>query len=394
MFAVAFAFFVVMPGTTLPTPLYPIYREAFGLSELTITVIFAIYAIGVMTVLVVAGGWSDLIGRRPMLFAGIAAAIVGTIILASAQGLWGLLIGRVVVGFSAGVFTGTATVTIVELAPERWRGHAPLLATASNMLGLGSGPLLAGILAEYAPYPLRLSYIVELGLLGLALLCIWAIPETRPREPGVRLHMQKPMIVPEVRPVFIPAAIACFAGFSVLGVFGAAAPALLHEVFGFSNHVAFGGIMFLLFFCSTMGQVLQSKIAPNYRFPLGCIVLALGAAMIGVAIQLESLTLLVAGAIVNGTGHGVVFRAGIQGLTEVTPPYCRAETMSAFFIIAYIAICIPIVGFGASIAPLGLALSGEVFSGLAALLAIVALVLLPREGGMSGEMGRSEEKRG
>jgi MFS family permease len=377
--AAAFAFFVVMPGTTLPTPLYPLYRAAFGLSELTITIVFAVYAFGVISVLVIAGGWSDQIGRRPMLMAGVGFGLLGTAILALSNDLAMLLLGRVVVGLSAGVFTGTGTVAVVELAPPNLRKQAALIATAANMMGLGSGPLLAGVLAEYAPNPLRLPYLVELCLLLIALACVSAIPETRPRVPGAKLGIHGIRIVPEVRPVFIPASLACFAGFSVLGVFGAAAPALLHEVFGFTNHVAFGGIMFLLFLCSTIGQVLQSRIPRKLRLPLGCAVLAVGACMIGVSIYFESLALLLLGAVVNGLGHGIVFRGGIEELTIVSPPDCRAQTMSAFFVIAYIAISIPVISFGACIAPLGLRLAGEVFSGLVALLALLAWALLPGE---------------
>jgi len=69
---VAFAFSVVMIGTTMPTPLYPIYREAFGFSQLMITIIFAAYAFGVIAALVITGRWSDQLGRRPLLFAAIA----------------------------------------------------------------------------------------------------------------------------------------------------------------------------------------------------------------------------------------------------------------------------------------------------------------------------------
>jgi predicted MFS family arabinose efflux permease len=376
--AAAFAFFAVMPGTTLPTPLYPLYRQAFGLSELTITVVFAVYALGVLVVLVVAGGWSDQIGRKPMLLAGVGFAVLGTAILACSQGLTSLLIGRVVVGFSAGVFTGTGTVTVLELAPERWRKRAPLIATAANMMGLGSGPLLAGVLADYAPLPLRLPYLVELGLLVLALACVGAIPETRPRRAQGGLQVHRLQIVPEVRPVFVPAALACFAGFAVLGVFGAAAPALLHDVFGFSRRLVFGGIMFLLFLCSTAGQVLQSRIPRRVRLPSGCAVLAIGAGLIGFSIHFDSLVLLLLGAVINGIGHGIVFRGGIEELAAASPTTCRGETISAFFVVAYVAISLPVIGFGASIAPLHLSRAGELFSGIVAGLALIAWLLLPR----------------
>src|SRR5919112_6619447 len=158
---VAYAFAVTMLGTTLPTPLYPIYQARMGFSELIVTVIFAVYAAGVIAALVLVGSWSDRLGRRPMLLAGLAlsaASAVAFLIGGRFLSLPALLIGRVVSGLSAGIFTGTASVAVVELAPQERRGHATLIATAVNMGGLGLGPVLAGVLAQYAVLPLVVPF--------------------------------------------------------------------------------------------------------------------------------------------------------------------------------------------------------------------------------------------
>ena len=75
---VAYAFAVTMLGTTLPTSLYPIYQARMGFSELIVTVIFAVYATGVIAALVLVGSWSDQVGRRPMLLAvpGLATSVL------------------------------------------------------------------------------------------------------------------------------------------------------------------------------------------------------------------------------------------------------------------------------------------------------------------------------
>ena len=54
--AAAYAYAVAMLGTTLPTPLYPSYQEQWGFSDLTITVIFATYAVGVIAALLLSAG--------------------------------------------------------------------------------------------------------------------------------------------------------------------------------------------------------------------------------------------------------------------------------------------------------------------------------------------------
>ena len=213
----AFAFSVVMIGTTMPTPLYPIYQDAFGFSQLMITIIFAAYAFGVIAALVITGRWSDQLGRRPLLFAGIVCSIISDLIFWQADGLAMILAGRVLSGLSAGIFTGTATVAVLELAPPQWRERATFFATAANMGGLGLGPMLAGALSQYLPSPLELTYLIHIALALLAFICIWRAPEivTRPTHP--KLSLQRLNVPQEVRGVFIPAAIAGFASFCVWG---------------------------------------------------------------------------------------------------------------------------------------------------------------------------------
>lgn len=173
---VALAFAATMIGTTLPTPLYPIYQQQLGFSQLMITIIFAVYAAGVIAALLITGRWSDQLGRRPLLFAGLAASILSDLVFWHADGLGMILAGRVLSGISAGIFTGTATVAVMELVPDSWQRVGTLVATAANMGGLGLGPMLAGVLAVLFPMPLALPYIVHLVLALVAVVCIWCPP--------------------------------------------------------------------------------------------------------------------------------------------------------------------------------------------------------------------------
>ncbi len=161
----AYAFAVTMAGTTLPTPLYGLYQAKFGFSELMITVIFATYAAGVITALLLFGRLSDQIGRRRTLLPGLAFSAASAVAFLLAQGLVPLLLGRLLSGLSAGIFTGTATATLLDLAPPEGRARATLVATVVNMGGLGLGPLLSGCLAEWGGSPLHLPFWVDLALL-------------------------------------------------------------------------------------------------------------------------------------------------------------------------------------------------------------------------------------
>ncbi|MGH2742153.1 MAG: MFS transporter [Gammaproteobacteria bacterium] len=70
-----------MLGTTLPTPLYHIYRQERGFSELMITVIFATFAAGVIAALLLFGRVSDQIGRRRALLPGLALSALNAVAL-------------------------------------------------------------------------------------------------------------------------------------------------------------------------------------------------------------------------------------------------------------------------------------------------------------------------
>ncbi|WP_164873198.1 MFS transporter, partial [Streptomyces resistomycificus] len=107
-------FAVCMAGTTLPTPLYGLYQEKLGFSELTVTVVYAVYAFGVIGVLLLAGNASDAVGRRPVLLAGLGCAAASAVCFLCATGLGWLYAGRLLSGLSAGLFTGAATVYVLE----------------------------------------------------------------------------------------------------------------------------------------------------------------------------------------------------------------------------------------------------------------------------------------
>lgn len=180
----AYALAVTMLGTTLPTPLYPLYRGQYGLSELMVTVVFATYGLASVLALLVAGRLSDSVGRRPLLLAGLALSALSAATFLAADGVEYLLVGRALSGLSAGIFTGTATATLLDLSPARARRRATLVATVANMGALGVGPLLAGLLAAYAAMPTQLVFWVDLALLapGIVLVCAMPEPLAGPRD--------------------------------------------------------------------------------------------------------------------------------------------------------------------------------------------------------------------
>jgi len=375
---VAYAFGVTMLGTTIPTPLYPIYQAQLGFGNLMTTVVYAVYAGGVIAALLLLGRASDTVGRRPMLLAALAASAASALVFVTDAGLGVLFAGRILSGLSAGIVTGTATVALVELAPPARRRAATLLATAVNMLGLGCGPLLAGLLAQYAPAPLRLVFVVDLVLLAAALAGVLVAPETVRRRPGARLRPQRPRVAPEARTVFVPAAVAAFAAFAVFGVFTAVAPGFLAEVLSIHSHALAGGVVFLMFAGSALGQLGLARVSAHVALPAGCAVLIAGLAALGGALVARSLALLIVSAVVIGIGQGAAFRAGVAAITIASPSDAHAATVSSFFVVAYAGISVPVICVGLLAAGYGLRTAGITFTIAIAVLSAVALVALLR----------------
>jgi predicted MFS family arabinose efflux permease len=373
---VAAAFGVTMLGTTLPTPLYPLFQRELGFGDAASTALYAVYAAGVLVTLLLFGRSSDVIGRRRVLLAGLACAALSAAAFLSGTGTAGLLVGRVLSGMSAGMVTGTATAALGELAPGGDRVRAALVATVANMLGLGCGPLLSGVLATVAPAPLHLPFVVHAVLLGPAALAVWLAPEPVPPRHGVRLWIDRPALPVEVRTVFVPVAIAMFAAFSMFGLVAALEPSFLVQLLHIGSPLVPATVVFGMFAASAVGQV-SSRALPTARaLSTGCAVILIGAAGFAVALTVGSAVLLAAATLLIGGGQGVAFRASVAAIGAAAPHDRRAATMSSFFLVVYVGISAPVVLAGAASARWGLRASGLGFTAAVALLLVVALTAM------------------
>jgi MFS family permease len=375
----AFALAIAMLGTTLPTPLYDVYRERFGFSELMITVIFATYAAGVIASLLLFGRLSDQVGRRRVLLAGLALAAVSAVVFLIADGLALLIVGRVLSGLSAGMFTGTATATLMDLAAPERRARATLVATIANMGGLGCGPLLTGLLAQWAGSPLRVTFWVDLALVLVAAIGIWAMPETVVATSRAQLRPRALTVPAQMRATFVEAATASFAGYAVLGLFTAVAPAFLGQELGVKSTAVIGLVVFAVFAASMVGQTLLQLLPEGVAMPAGCLALIAGMGSLALGLAFSSLALVVLAGVIAGFGQGLAFRAGLAAVSARAPAQQRGEVASSFFVVMYVAIALPVIGVGILAQATGLRPAGLIFAAAVAALAMAVLLLLVRE---------------
>jgi MFS family permease len=356
---VAATFAVTMASTTVITPLYPGYVAEFGISSLEVTIVFAAYGAAVMVGLALFGRLSDHYGRKPPLGAALCVAIASMVVFLLAQDLGALLLGRVLIGLTAGVYTGTCTAWLVDLCPDRVL--AAKIAIAANLGGLGLGPLLGGVLAQWAPRPLRLVYAVELGLIALGLIAHRWMPETVRRE-RFDLDLGDLRPPPSVRAVFLPAAVAAIAAFGVFGVFGAVGPAMLRSVFDVQDPVWAGLLVGAAFTCAVIGQLVARRFDAAAALAAGCAGLAVSVCLLALALKAELLVALVVAAVASGISTGVIMGAGLGLLTSTAPPEHRGLVASSYFLAAYIGLVVPVVGFGLVEQSIGLVDTGLVFS--------------------------------
>jgi len=342
----AFVFAAAMLGTTLPTPLYVIYQAQWHFSAAMVTVIFAVYAAAVLATLLLAGRSSDQAGRRPVLAVALGLGALSTVAFIVARDEGVLLVGRVLSGMSAGLMTGTATAALTELIPAPAGRRASLTATAANMGGLGLGPLIAGLFAQYAPHPTTLVFEVYLVILAVAGLCLRFVPETISprRRPALRFAG---LGLPErERGQFIAAAVAGFAAFALLGLFSSLVPGFIGGVLHQGSHAVQGAVVFGVFAVGTVTQVALSRFSSRRVVLAGLGLFLVALALIVAALAQAAMALFLAGTVVGGVAVGAIFLGSLATANRLAPPERRGHAISAFFVACYTGLIIPVVGVG------------------------------------------------
>jgi len=369
----AFVFAATMLGTTLPTPLYDIYQAQWHFPAAMVTLIFAVYAPAVLATLLLAGRSSDQAGRKPVLAAALGAGALSTVAFIFARDEGVLLVGRVLSGLSAGLMTGTATATLTELVPATAGRRSSLAATAANMGGLGLGPLIAGLFAQYAPHPTTLVFEVYLAVLAAAGLCLLFVPETVSPRRRPTLRFAGLGIPERGRGQFIAAAVAAFAAFALLGLFSSLVPGFIGGVLHQDSHAVQGAVVFGIFAVGTVTQVALSRFSSRRVVLAGLGLFLAALALIVAALAEAGMALFLAGTVVGGVAVGAIFLGSLATANRLAPPERRGHVVSTFFVACYAGLIIPVVGVGVLSAFTGTFPAVLAFSLLLAVLCLFSL---------------------
>ena len=350
--AIALSFFVLAAFSTAPSSLYGLYATREDLSAIALTFAYAVYTVGVVGSLLLAGHVSDWYGRRVVLLPAIAIAIVGALVLLTSRSLAGLMVGRVLTGVALGAAVATATAFLTDLdtgpggvTPRR----TGIVATIANIGGLACGPLIAGLLARYAPRGLTLPYDVFLAALVLSLLAVAFSPEgRRPVRPRPRYRPQRLALPAAAREQFTAATTGVFLCFAVFGLFAGLAGMFLAGPLDHPSPALCGLAIFLTFGAGVVVQTTTTHWAPRRLIAAGIapMIVGLGVLVASAWISPPSLALFLIGGAVAGAGGGAIFRGGLSIVIGTSGPEERAGALATFFVAGYAGVSLPVLALG------------------------------------------------
>jgi len=361
-------------GSSLLTPLYQLYRTQYGLGALGLTLIYAVYVIGNLTALLFLGRLSDQLGRRPIILAGILLAALSTLLFLIASGSGLLFAGRVASGCAVGLGSGAATAWITEATPAERRPLAASTMTAFNFAGLALGPIMAGVLVQYAPWPLRLSFAVYLGLLAAVFMLVLAARETLDRKQAEPFSLAPRLAVPKgKRLAFAAPAAGGFAAMAVVGYYAALGPTMLRETVRMTNQALSGLVVAELFTVAAVAILVTRRIEPGRLLRWGLALTPLGLGALALAQAWSSLAAMLVGTTLSGAASAFSYRGGLGAISALAPADRRAELASAYFICCFMGNALPIIGVGALSESLGAVPADRIFALGLSLVALTAL---------------------
>ena len=353
--AIAYAYLAVMAFSAVPSPLFAIYRQQEGFSALTITFIYAVFAIGVIVSLFLVGHLSDWHGRRRVLAPAVLLSLISGIVLVSSTDLTALIVARVLNGLSVGAVTATATAWLGELhanhRPNASNRRAQVVATAANLGGIGFGPLVSGFLAQYVAHPLVVPYAAFIVALAVAVVAILLTPETRELADPPRYRPQRVAVPDGARRRYFASALAVLIAFAAFGVFSALAGTFLAGTLGHPSRALAGATVFAVFAAGVVAQSSSSDWSLRRLLATGMTTMLAGLSLVVVAAWLStpSLALFVVGGALTGAGAGALFKGALGTVVAVATEDGRAEALAGLFLGGYIGLAVPIIGVGVSL---------------------------------------------
>ncbi len=375
-----FVILAVAFSTNVPSPLFPLYQSLYGLNTAMITTLFAVYAAGVLLMLLIGGAIAERTGPRLIALLGVGLAAVAALLFITARSAAMLYAGRLLGGVAVGAFMGTSNTLLLQMTTPDLRARILGLSSTLNLFGYGLGPVLGGLWLQLVHVrSAQAPFVILLLVLLAAFAALFSLKQPFERPAAFSAFAIRLGVPPTGRSLFWGiAAPAIFAGFAFGGIAFTLLPGLARAAFG-PGVPGIGGI--LIFVMTTVGALAQLAPRPSdsrVRLAWGLAILAAGS---WVSIPGESLAkpaLILLAAALQGMGNGWTFQASLRLAGEVAVQGDRVRVMSTYFICGYAGLSLPVVGAGELSLAIGVLPSLEVTGALLTLVLLVAAVLARR----------------
>lgn len=340
--ALALALFAVAFGTNVPTPLLLLYRTRLDLSPTMLTVLFGVYAAGLVPTLFWAGPASDRHGRRALVIPfAVVSGLASVVFVGATSSVPLLFLGRLLQGMVSGAVFSVGSAWIGELVPDP--GTAARRTTTALSMGFALGPLTAGLLGQYAPAPLRLSYVVHLVLVVVGLVLLRGVPETHLDRvtDGPLLNLGVPHTARRTFMTFVVPAGLCVFTFPSVSL--TVLPLGLQSAMPGRDLALTGVVGAVTLGTGVLIQQVEKRTGPMVAAPLGAF---LGAA--GVAIGLlgnvrDAPLVLLPAAILLGAGYGLTLASGLTASQILATPSARGALVATFYAVTYLGFGAPVI---------------------------------------------------
>jgi MFS family permease len=329
-----------LASSSAPTPIYAIYQQRFGLTPITITIVFGTYALAVLVALLTVGKLSDYIGRKPVLIVTVVAQIVAMTVFTNADGLPSMLVARTIQGLCTGGAFGAFGAGMMDID----KAKGTLANSFAPMMGTGFGAIISALVVQYLPAPTHLIYLIFIGVYAVQLVGVLMMQETVSRRPGALGSLKPEFALPRaVLRAAITTAPVLFAVWALAGFYGSLGPSLARTLSQSTFSLVDSLPLFVLAVAAATAVIGLRNVAPEKMFGIGIIALVLGLAVTLISLDIDSVTGSVTGFFI-GTGiAGIGFGSGFQGGIRTMLPQAEAHQRSGVLSVLY---CACYLGFG------------------------------------------------
>ncbi|MEB2654200.1 MFS transporter [Pseudomonas siliginis] len=361
-----------LAASTAPTPLYHLYQDQLHFSAAMLTLIFAVYAFSLLAALLTVGSLSDHLGRKPVIFSAVLLNALAMLLFIYADSVSWLISARVLQGFATGMATAVLSATLLDT--DRQQG--PLINSVAPLLGMALGGLGCGLLAEFAPAPLQLTYWLLLALFVLQGVYVWRLPESVSRQGGALASLRPTLHVPvQARSTLWRVLPLNTATWALGGFYASLAPSLVRTATGSSSNLIGGATVAALTVTGALMIFMMRNRPAAQALRLGASLLPIGLVLILLGVHGASLSLFFFGTLVAGCGFGSGFLGAVRSLVSLALPHERAGLMSAYYVLSYLAFCLPALLAGHLARSFGLLATTDGYGVVLIVLAVAALLL-------------------